>query len=65
VGYGHGIAFVAGQVVPVTATLNSGGCHEATISGAPPVRQTNDAYWTLVAQNLGVEETALFSFATP
>jgi hypothetical protein len=64
-GYSHEITFTNGQAVVVTATLNEGGCRDATISGAPPVRQTTDAYWTLVAQNLGIEESTLFSFAGP
>jgi hypothetical protein len=62
-GYGHEIAFMGGQVVLVRAKLNSGGCGDVTISGAPPARRSNDAYWALVAKNLGVEESSLFSIA--
>ena len=64
-GYSHTISFLRGQMVATTATLSSGGCREATITGAPPVRQTDNAYWALLAQNLGVEESALFSLASP
>jgi hypothetical protein len=64
-GYRHTIVFMSGQAAVVTATLNPRGCRDATISGAPPVRQTSDAYWALLAQNLGVAEPMLFSSATP
>jgi hypothetical protein len=59
-GYSHTIVFTCEPHANVTATLNTGGCRGATISGAPPVRQTNDTYWSLLAQNLGVEEATLF-----
>jgi hypothetical protein len=61
VGYSHTITFMAGAAVLATATLEEGGCSEAEISGAPPTRQTSDAYWTLVAQNLGIDESDLFA----
>jgi hypothetical protein len=64
-GYSHTMVFVDGQAAVVTATLNIGGCREATISGAPPVRQTDDSYWALLAENLGVDEAALLSTPTP
>jgi hypothetical protein len=66
-GYLHTIIFMNGQSVAVTATLNPGGCREVTISGSPPVRwtATDDAYWTLLAQNLGIEESTLFTSASP
>ena len=64
-GYSHTITFMSGQSVAATATLNPGGCREATIAGAPPERQTDAAYWALLAQSLGVEESALFSLASP
>ena len=64
-GYRHTIVFMDGQRAVVTATLNPGGCRDATISGAPPVRQTNDVYWALLARNLGVDESMLFSTVSP
>jgi hypothetical protein len=64
-GYSHTISFLSGQIVADSATLNPGGCREATIAGAPPERQTDDAYWALLAQSLGVEKSALFSLASP
>jgi hypothetical protein len=64
-GYGHAIAFMNGQDLVQTATLNSGGCRDVTISGLPPVRAAVAEYWTLLARNLGVEESALFSLANP
>ena len=64
-GYSHTISFMSGLIVAATATLNPGGCREATIADAPPKRQTSDAYWALLAQSLGVEESALFSLASP
>jgi hypothetical protein len=64
-GYSHTIMFMTGQATAVTATLNEGGCRSATISGAPPLRQTNDAYWALLARDLGVDESTFFSLATP
>jgi hypothetical protein len=63
-GYTHTIAFTDADGVAVTATLNEGGCWDATISGAPPKRQTSDDYWTLLAQNLGVDRSTLFSAAS-
>ena len=62
-GYSHTIVFTREPDAAVTATLDTGGCRGATISGAPPVRQTNDAYWSLLAQNLGVEVATLFETA--
>jgi hypothetical protein len=59
-GYRHTIDFTLEGRAPVTATLNIGGCRDATISGAPPVRQTDEAYWQLLAQHLGVDEPTLF-----
>ena len=64
-GYTHSITFTSDSTVAVTATLNAGGCRDATISGSPQVRQTDDAYWALLARNLGVEESAFFSLASP
>ncbi|HTA18014.1 MAG TPA: hypothetical protein VK989_01910 [Polyangia bacterium] len=64
-GYRHTIAFTNGASVVVTAVLNPDGCRDVTIAGAPPARETDDDYWALLAQNLGVEETAFFSLATP
>lgn len=62
-GYGHTITFTNGQAVVGTATLSAGGCRDATISGSPQVRQTDNAYWALVARNLGIEDSVLFSLA--
>jgi hypothetical protein len=56
---------MSGQDAAVTATLTVGGCRDATISGASSTRQTNDAYWALLAQDLGIEESTLFSPAAP
>jgi hypothetical protein len=56
----HTITFMTGQAVAVTATLVPDGCRYVTISGSPPARQTDDAYWSLLARNLGVEESTLF-----
>jgi hypothetical protein len=64
-GYGHKIVFMDGQTAIVTATLNSGGCRDAAISGAPPVRQTTEAFWVLLAQKLGVDQSTFFSLASP
>ena|SRR5579862_5525735 len=66
-GYRHTITFTNGKSVVATATLNPGGCRDVTISGAPPVRwtATDDAYWALLAQNLGIDESTLFSAARP
>jgi hypothetical protein len=66
-GYSHTITFMNGQAVAATATLNAGGCREVTISGAPPLRwtATDEPYWALLAQNLGVQESTLFSLASP
>jgi hypothetical protein len=64
-GYGHTILFLRGAAALATATLNTTGCRDATIMGAPPPRQTSDAYWTLLATNLGVDEASLFSVASP
>ena len=58
-GYSHTISFIQGQTVAVTATLDTAGCGIATISGAPPDRRTNDAYWALLAQDLGVDVATL------
>ena len=62
-GYTHTIVFTREPHAAITATLNTGGCRDATISGAPPVRQTNDPYWSLLAQNLGVDVATLFETA--
>jgi hypothetical protein len=64
-GYRHTIAFMSGQQMVMIASLNIGGCRDATIAGVPPERQTNEAYWALLAQNLGVDESALLSTAAP
>lgn len=64
-GYGHTIDFMRGATIVVTASLEPGGCRPATISGAPPVRQTTAAYWTLLASKLGVDEADFFSFPKP
>lgn len=64
-GYRHTIVFTHDADAAVTATLDVGGCRGATISDAPPVRQTNDAYWTLLAQKLGVDEAMLFEATDP
>jgi hypothetical protein len=64
-GYRHTVVFMSGQDAAVTATLTVGGCRGATISGASSTRQTNDAYWALLAQDLGIEESTLFSPAAP
>jgi hypothetical protein len=64
-GYRHTITFINGQDVAATATLNPGGCREVTISGSPTARATDDAYWALLARNLGVDESTLFSLASP
>jgi hypothetical protein len=63
-GYGHKMDFMRGTTIVVTATLE-GGCRPVTISGAPPVRQANAGYWTLLAAKLGVEESDFFAFAQP
>ena len=64
-GYRHPLTFMSGQAVVLTATLNQGGCRDAIITGAPPERQTDDTYWALLAHDLGVEESALFSLGDP
>jgi hypothetical protein len=53
------MTFSGGGAVLLTAKLSPGGCREATILGAPPARETNDAYWKLLAENLGVAESSL------
>jgi hypothetical protein len=63
VGYSHTITFMTGTAVLSTATFEEGGCLGAEISGAPPARQTSDAYWALVAQNLGVDPSDLFGIS--
>lgn len=55
------ISFASGQAEVVTATLNPFGCGNATISGSSHVRQTSEAYWNLVAQNLGINVMSLTS----
>jgi len=62
-GFRHSIVFLHDDQPTVTATLNTGGCRDATISTAPPVRQTDDVYWAIVAKNLGVDEATLFETA--
>jgi hypothetical protein len=64
-GYSHTISFMSGQIVATTTTSKPGGCREVTIADAPPDRQTDDAYWALLAQSLGVEKSVLFSLASP
>jgi hypothetical protein len=56
---------MSGGAIVVMAHLTEGGCGDAEISGAPPTRRTYAEYWTLLAKNLGVEESTLFSVASP
>jgi hypothetical protein len=60
-GYTHPIAFMDGEAVSVTATLNTSGCRDVTIAGASSRRRSDDAYWALLAANLGVDESTLFT----
>jgi hypothetical protein len=63
-GYRHTITFFDGEVVKATAVLISEGCQYVTISGSSTTRQTTEAYWNLLAQNLGVSEASFFSLAS-
>jgi hypothetical protein len=64
-GYRHTITFTDGDAIVMTAVLNAGGCRDVTISGATSTRwAVDDAYWSVLAQNLGVPESAFFSLAS-
>ncbi len=67
VGLSHTIAFTHGESVVATVVLNASGCRGVTISGSPSIRRAVDsAYWTSLAQNLGIRESTLFpSAASP
>ena len=63
-GYRHTITFFDGQVVEATAVLNPEGCEDVTISGSSTTRGATDAYWTTLAENLGIQRSTLFSLAS-
>jgi len=64
-GYSHPITFMTGTDVARTAILNTGGCQEASISGLPPDRKIVATYWSLLAKDLGIEESTLFTTSSP
>jgi hypothetical protein len=62
-GYRYTIAFENEQAVAVTAGLNPGGCRDVVIAGMTRIRRSDDAYWALLAEKLGIDESTLFSVA--
>jgi hypothetical protein len=64
-GLSYSIAFLEGSSTAVTATLSPGGCRAVTISGPDTRRVLDDAYWALLARNLGVTESAIYPSPMP
>jgi hypothetical protein len=64
-GVRHPVDFTDAQSrVLLTAVVNPEGCGEVKIARSFD-RQTNRAYWTSLAQTLGIEEATLFALAEP
>jgi hypothetical protein len=62
-GIAYNLTFFDGASTAASATLEPGGCRLVRFSGSDEVRRVlDDAYWAMLAQQLGVPESMIYPY---
>jgi hypothetical protein len=64
-GVRYTVDFSGAAGLVATAVLNPGGCGDVTLTGSSTRRILGTSYWSTLAGDLGVEESAIYPYVKP